>query len=1140
MPLGAAALVRLAGVPFAVWAGAGSPALFVTADRLAARQNAFAVRAHALSARLGEEVVPDGRLATADRRAVLALRRRLHAVPTVTPSPPTPGAGADTASPVSRGTVATVQGSTPGGTEGSAASAAGAGAACGADGSAVHGGGDGGSAGGAEAGAPPGVSVGAAGGVGAGALDVSVGAAGGAEAGVPPGVNAGATGGAEAGAARDGADESAARGAGGGGGRAVVAGAVHGVGRGGGSCSREGGGAGQGGGSRPGGGGGAGRGVAEVFAWATGRGSGGGAGGAGLLGCVPVADRIAGLAPALAGELRALAGDEAELRGAYAAFTRQVAAERERAGTMLLETARTEPALREFLRSAAPRVVPDLERHAAAGEPWGGKRQRKGVGYLWRALGRAAAKTTPRDWAGQLAVLPVRLPSRPARSAASPGGPSYEDGTVLLPGPAPEPAETAARRTENVHLLWSRLRDLHLGTAAPHVLLAPAPLHHVTGDVGSGHLHVCVVDPGPGGGRLRWLTLRRTEVLEAVMEALAATPRTLAALEAAVGPPSAQPVLRSFLAHLHSLGVLQVCAAPHAARLPWTPTRRTRHRTAEAGPGSTGELHTAEAVLPGTVGRGAFLDSYRKLRRPPSARKNGTGAGHRDDPYVTNVPQVAEGLALARRLSALCESERPSDSGGRSELPEAASLGPAPVPVLRLLEARQEADEAAGGPRPRPGPPRGCWEPARSPGSAYARLLAHLGARLGEEQIDIDGALLDELGAPQVPALLEAWPADCLLRPLPAPAAPPSGADGAGTGPHHGRHSGPLAVLESASPAGVIDARFAEALDELHAPRDPYAGYPGPACYRDFLAAFERRAGVRFVEVLVPPLGEEAANAVRRPVLTSWCTGDPNTPLYHGLARSAVAPAGSPAATPLPPVRHLPLDRITLRVADGALVAEADGVRLLPAHHATRTAAPPYDRLLRLLTAAGHPATRHMVRLDGLAGAFPDAPRVPRLTVGGLLVVSPAQWRLPRAALWRPTDPEPVKAGALAALRRTARLPRFGYLRARPDAKPLPVDLAALPALQAVERLCQAEPSDDLILEEALPSPDGLPLTAPTGTDGDTPRGVAAQLLLRLPHDRTAEELADRAYAAWCGAPGLPGPPPSHGGGGPGRTPHPQ
>ncbi|WP_369207745.1 lantibiotic dehydratase [Streptomyces sp. PU-14G] len=1094
--LGAAALLRSAGVTGAVWAGAGSPAVFAQADQLADRQARLAARARALSVRIGEEVVPDEGLATTDRRAVLALRRRLHA-------------------------------------------------------------GDAPATGNAEGGA----------GLGSHPLDP----------------------------ARRTADDA-------------------------------------------------------------------------------LIDRIAVLRPALGRDLRALAADAAGLRAAYGGFGRAVATERDRVSAMLLEAARSHPVLRSFVEGAAPRVVPDLERRAAAGEPWESKRQRKGVGYLWRALGRAAAKTTPRDWAGQLAVVPVSgrpapaarrrpptggnpaghphaahpltdsLTGPPAAGAPSLSAPLNGPAASLLPELAPGPQLVAARRTENVHRLWCRLRDVDLAAAEPHVLLAPAPLHHATGEPGTGHLHFAVVDPDPaGGGRLRRLSLRRTPALEAVLRLLASTPRTVGALEAALGPPSSQPALRGFLAHLHTLGILQVCAAPRARRLPWT----------EHGSGRP-------VPLAGDMARGSFLDSYRRLtgtRREatdsgpeatvsgPEATVSGPetadsgpeavgsraeapdaagsraeapdaagsraeapdavgcraeapdaagsraevrdAAGSRAEVPDAAVRVVADGLALARRVAELCEANRRQGEQHQGAA-EAAGLGAEPVSVVRLMEAGHADDRSAA---PRPRGRYACWEPAHTSDSGYARLLAYLGARLDEEQVDLDAALLDALGAPPVPAVLEAWPVDCLLRPLPrARSGDPGDSGGTGgtggtgeLGGHHGPGApaspDPVAVLESASPAGVLDARFAEALGELYGV-GPAAGYPNPAAYRDFLAAFERRAGVRFVEVLVPPLTEAAANAVRRPVATSWCTGDPNTPLYYGTS-SDPGPAddglldtatdatatdatatGSAAtdfaavdgvgavrgdrtatgATPLPSVRHLPLDRVTLRIAGGELVAEADGVRVLPVHHATRTPAPPYDRLLPLLTGAGHPAARRMVRLDGLAGAFPRAGRVPRLTVGGLLVVSPAQWRIARTALWHPTDSEADKVVALAALRRAAGLPRFGYLRARPDTKPLPVDLAALPALQAVERLCQAEPGTDLVFEEALPAPDE-PLgqgTAQAPVAGGA-FGAASQLLIRLPHDRTAEHLAARAHAAWCGAHDLPGvPPSSNGGGTPGRTPHPQ
>ncbi|MBQ0864837.1 lantibiotic dehydratase [Streptomyces sp. RK75] len=951
IPLGSAALLRLAGVPVDAWCGAGSPEVFGRADELAERQARTASRARALSVRLGNEIVPDDRLTTAGRRAVLALRRRLHAGDLLDVAPATAATGVTGATiPETAETAPESASDAPKARETAS-----------------------------EAPQAPDTPQ---------ARDT------------PQAPDAPET----------------------------------------------------------------------------------------------AAEAVAVLDPHLARELRELGDDAGVLRASFGAFERAVAAERERVSLALLELARTDPALRGFVEDAAPRAVADLERRAAAGVSWQDKRQRKGVGYLWRALGRTVAKTTPRGWAGQLAALPV--------CAVADDGP-------LLPQPRPVGGDVAARRTENVHLLWSRLRELDLSAVGPQTLLAPAPLYHATGVPGTGGLHFCVVDPRPeGGGRLRRLTLRRTPVLEAVLELLGSTPRTVGALEAGLGPPSSRPVLRAFLSHLHCLGVLQICAVPEVRRLSWTPPPATGEHLPLGSPGEgTG------AAARGA--RGSFLDSYRKLG--PSAAPGARGKATRPLVGGQGVAAVAEGLAMARRVAALCAADGGQEGSGWEELAEAASLGAEPVSVVRLLDAHHhEYDAAAAKPVPRARYEG--WRPVRTPGSGYARLVAHIGARLDAECVDLDATLLDGLGTPRVSPLLEAWPVDCLLRPTaPAPAV-----------------CGASAVLESASPAGVLDARFAEALGELH---EPYGGYPNPVAHRDFLAAFERRTGVRFVELLVPPLAEAAANAVRRPITTSWCTGDPNTPLYYGRSRESVPGAADRHSrpTPLPPVRHLPLDSVTLRVTDTAegraLVAEADGVRILPVHHATRLPAPPYDRLLRLLTATGHPATVRMVRLDGLAGAFPEAARVPRLTVGGLLVVSPAQWRVPRAALWRPADPEPVKVAALAGLRRSTGLPRFGYARTRPGAKPLPVDLAALPALQALERLCQAEPGTDLLFEEALPAPN----TAER-------RGVAAQLLLRLPHDRTAEELAERAAAVWREAAiSLPGVPLASGGGTePGRTPHPR
>ncbi|WP_326808797.1 lantibiotic dehydratase family protein [Streptomyces sp. NBC_01775] len=949
-----------------------------------------------------------------------------------------------------------------------------------------------------------------------------------------------------------------------------------------------------------------------------------------------VREGVAPLAPAMARELDELCRAAASLSEARERFERDIAAERERVGTLLVTLFRSDPVLRDFVARASPRVVADLARRAAAGEPWGGKRQRKGTGYLWRALGRAAAKTTPRDWIGQLAVVPVRSESGPGPGPGlefgpGPGGPGPEPGpgiegsggpresAVLLRG-GPVLGEVAGRLTENVHLLWAELRNVDLRAAGTGTLVAPAPLHHLLGEPGTGHVHCWVVDPAVKGARLRRLALRRTPPLEAVLTLLRSGPCSLGGLEESLAASAERTVLRAFLAHLHRMGALQICAGPEARQLDWTvaggssgsasfrqlsshplsvphpqpdsqprPAPRSRSRSLLSVPPSPSPspLPPSSPLVTGgrREPRGWFLDSYRRLE--PGAVLDG-GA----------VARVAEGVGLARRVAGLRTRDRPASARWR-EWEEAASIGPEPRSVVQIMAEHLPGDGA-----PAPGP-RGRarysgWEPARTSDSGYARLLAHIGARLDEEQVDLDATLLDALGAPEVPGVREAWPTDCLLRPLPQ-AGPHAGAGAgaglnggaephasggpyagtglyAGTGPY--ADAGLLAVLETVSPAGTVDARFADALAALHGTAPNTARPTGPeppamsgvpmyanaAVHRDFLAAFERAAGVRFVEVLLPPLAESAANAVRRPALTSWCTGDPNTALYYGdtapcSGAPAPAPAGASTVGPGPGIsprpgprsglpaagRYLPLDRLTLRSEGDALIAEADGVRVLPVHHATRTPAPPYDGLLRLLTAAGHPATSYAVQLDGLAAAFPEAPRVPRLTVGGVLVVSPAQWRVPRAALWRPGEPEAAKVAALARLRRSARLPRFGYVRPEPAAKPFPADLAALPVLQALERLCRATPGEDLIFEEALSGPGATTLRdrrrgpgtgAGPGTRHAEFDGVAGELLLRLPHDRTASELAALAHAAWRGVPELPGPRPPDGGA-PGRTPQP-
>ncbi|WP_344360546.1 lantibiotic dehydratase [Streptomyces gobitricini] len=767
-------------------------------------------------------------------------------------------------------------------------------------------------------------------------------------------------------------------------------------------------------------------------------------------------DRLSGRAvtTGLVDEARALADETERAHTERAELERAVADGHRRVAALAWDLTRTHPVLRDLVESAAPGLLADVERRLACGESWTGRSLRKRTACVWRLIGRAAAKTTPRGWAGQLATAPLLT--------GAPGDLLIAPGTTL--------GALAAGATENVHLVRSRPPGPpDLRTAEAGTLLAPAPLHFTEPPCS---VRAYVVDPREPG-RLRHVVLRRTRVLDTVLRLLAEGPCPLGTLEKTLlgmagGAKAPDPaVLRGFLQHLHTVGLLQVCAPPRFRYSAWTPP----------------EAATARGALPrpceDTDG-GWFLDSYRAPVAPVPAAA---------------AERVRRGLRVAARIAALRDADTAT---APPPAPELAGITEQPRPVseilatlLPLADADADADDGNGkdnGRRPattvRPHRYQG-WPVPTDPGSGYARLLAHLAAAPGPGPVDVDDALLDALGAPPADDALPPWPLDCLLRPLPSI-----------------RGGGPVAVLETASAAGVLDARFTDGLHAL------YGGHHNADAHRAFLAAVERRTGVRFVELLVPPLAERAANAVRRPVTTRWWTGDPDPTPYYGRSGGGA--------------HYLPLDRITVRRSGPRIVAEADGRRLVPVHHATRTPAPPYDLLLRVLLAAGHPAGSHLLRLDGLDGALPGHTRLPRLTAAGELVLAPATWRLDRTRLWGPGDDALHKVRVLALLRSAHGLPRHGFLRTAPGAKPVPVDLEALTAVPVVDRLCAQRPGGELLFEEMLPAPADLPLRDPLHGGA----AVAAQVLLRLPYD-----IAAAADALAHGVPqDVPGGPPASGG----------
>ncbi|MFJ4953181.1 lantibiotic dehydratase [Streptomyces sp. NPDC088760] len=745
--------------------------------------------------------------------------------------------------------------------------------------------------------------------------------------------------------------------------------------------------------------------------------------------------------PELAEQARALRSEAETAETSADALRQAVAAEQQRLAEHAWHTACSSPVLRAFVDSAAPGLADDIERRLAQGEFWSSRQLRKRTAYLWRVMGRAAVKTTPRGLAGQIAAVPV---------TGTPGGCTW----LLAPG---TPLGALATVTvENVHVVRARTTPADLHTAGAEALLAPAPLLFTEPpatddcpDDGPGRLRCYVVDPR-APGRLRQIVLRRTPMLEGVLALLADGPRPLGDLErllpALTAPPGRPPlttdVLRGFLQHLYTLGVLQTCRPPRQHHSGWMPADTLTTTGTPAAPGALPQP-------PAEAGSGAwFLDCY---RRPEAGAAVPAAA----------VARVQRGLRIAARLAALRAADHPADP--LQHLPAALQLTEQPRPLGELLTEQLAADTPLAD-RRYPG-----WRPAHDRAGGYARLLSHLdaAARSGATCVDVDDTLLDTLGAPPGEQALPRWPLDCLLRPL-SPTADP----------------GPVAVLETASAAGVLDARFADHLTALH------DGYRNSAAYRAFLAAVEEHTGVRFVELLVPPLTERSANAVRRPVTTRWWTGDPDPTPYYG---------------PPPRAHYLPLDRISLRTSGGRIIAEADGRRIIPVHHATRSPAPPYDTLVRLLLTAGHPAASCLVRLDAPEAALPHLARLPRLTAGGDLVLAPATWRIDRRLLWRPADDLPAKVRTLALLRRDAGLPRHAFARTAPGAKPVPVDLASLTAVHLIERLCARQAGTTLLVEEMLPAPDDLLLH-------DALHGgaaVATQLLLRLPHDQSAGRLAE-------------------------------
>ena len=364
-----------------------------------------------------------------------------------------------------------------------------------------------------------------------------------------------------------------------------------------------------------------------------------------------------------------------------------------------------------------------------------------------------------------------------------------------------------------------------------------------------------------------------------------------------------------------------------------------------------------------------------------------------------------------------------------------------------------------------------------SSSSGFDRLVSTIAERAGHAgELVIDSSLLDECDAPDG-ALT--WPVDCLVR-VPA--------QGAGF----------TAVLDELLPAGMLDARFVDTLVDIH------GIVPHMEAYRAFLRQLEQLTRILFVELLLPPLQDGAANAVRRPVYTSAWTGDPHTAAY---LRSDTDPG-----------RYIPLNAIRIRRIDGRLRADVDGQRIWPVYHATRSFSPPWDRLARVLLAtAPLDLPWDFKRMIHSLTRLPGQPAVPRVSVGGGIILSPAQWRVSPDYLWDKDAPATAKIRALIRLRDRYSLPRWVYLDRGNNKPPVPCDLESIHAIRTIERCTTGNAPVNVI--EMLPAPNQFLVIDRAHSSGDR---LAAQLHLRFPCDESASAMAARVAPAVLAAFGPP------------------
>ncbi|HEU5108923.1 MAG TPA: lantibiotic dehydratase, partial [Micromonosporaceae bacterium] len=470
------------------------------------------------------------------------------------------------------------------------------------------------------------------------------------------------------------------------------------------------------------------------------------------------------------------------------------------------------------------------------------------------------------------------------------------------------------------------------------------------------------------------------------------------------------------------------------------------YRTATGPLSGAGALAVEESIR-------QMMRIYGAMRmRPPGQPEPGHG-GPRFMSRLTEEPRpVLE--VLAERLTEVVAARKAEAAGKAAEKADDATAAPAP----------KRAEHPSTG-----------WRPPVE-GTPYHALVRWIDAEAasgpGGAPVRITSDVLDAVGAPEHDL---AWPLDCTVRPF---------------------GSGHEAVLDMTMPGGILDARFNEALEGLHGTLDHVEAY------RAFLAELDERTGVTSVELMIPPLRDVAANAVRRPAYATAWTGDADL-------------SGYCEPDPRRPMRFLPLTELTVRRHGDKVVVEHLGQRVRILYHSMRVAPWPWSLLSSMLTYDNEQQDSNVPRLRCPLVALPDRDFLPRLLIGDAVVLSPAQWRVKSGRFWDPAaDGELDKARRLVRLRAELGLPRFVAVYSRGHyGKPYPCDLDSLAAVETVERAlgpagAAADPDLDVYVEEMLPAPDEMPTRDLAHLADDR---VAAEVMLRLPMHATPGDLAARA-----------------------------